>query len=56
METITVYNRKNEPIVMRHITGNLYEKLDEQGEPSGAIVNLKTALECRAYFKKPKQS
>lgn len=52
-EVITVYTRKNEPAQMQHVFGNLYKKLDGNPKSIGAIVNLKTALECRLYFKKP---
>jgi len=52
-EVITVYTHKNEPVHMQHVRGNLYKKLDGNPKGIGSIVNLKTALECRAYFDKP---
>ncbi len=54
-EVITVYNWKQEPVQMRHVRGDIYEQLDDQNEPTGTVVNLKTAFECQSYFEKPKK-
>lgn len=53
-EKATVYDRKGNPVIMQHVRGNSYEKLDKDGNSTGARVNLKLALEVRAYFAKPK--
>lgn len=50
---INVYSRNNKLVRMVRRSGPLFEKLDEEGETTGAIVNLEVALNCRAYFTKP---
>lgn len=50
---LIVYTRDNKPVCMVRRSGPLFEKLDEDGEATGAIVNLKVALDCRAYFTEP---
>lgn len=50
---LIVYTRDNKPVCMVRRSGPLFEKLDEDGEATGAIVNLKVALDCRAYFNGP---
>lgn len=53
---INVYSRNNKLVRMMHRSGPLFEKLDEEGETTGAIVNLEVALDCRAYFNSPIRS
>lgn len=55
MEKVNVYMRNNKPVYMMHRSGPLFEKLDEEGETTGAIVNLEVALDCRAYFTGPRK-
>lgn len=51
---VEVYSRKGELVGMvRCENSKLYQKLDEYGNPTGAIVNLHEALACRAYFTTP---
>lgn len=50
---INVYSRNNKLVRMMRRSGPLFEKLDEDGEATGAIVHLKVALDCRAYFNGP---
>ena len=50
---INVYSRNNKLVRMMHRSGPLFEKLYEDGKATGSIVNLKTALDCRAYFTGP---
>lgn len=54
MPEVTVYDHKGNPVTLEAVGNGLYEKLthDEDGEivHTGNLVNLKTALECDAYF------
>lgn len=58
METITIYNSKNQPLTVSHVKGDVYAlvtKDEESGEykPTGVEINLATAFQCGAYHKEP---
>lgn len=54
MPTITVYDRKGNPITLEAVGNGLYEKLKETDEGeikrTANIVNLNTSLNCGSLF------
>lgn len=53
-EIIKVYDRKSNPVTLFRVSQNSYERLDDDGNPTGTLINLKTAFGVGAYFPRPK--
>ena len=51
MPTVTTYDARGSKVVLE-ATGRkgMYEKLDADGNGTGNLVNLKTALQCGSLF------